>query len=576
LSAAALLPRAAFAQGVALDRFEPANAGDRFFGVDSPSTVGDDPTPHLMLLGDYAQNPFVLHHGPGVTENEAQISHQFFLHINGSVVVANRVNLNFDVPYLASEAGALSQDGKARFGDPRVGLRVKLYGGQNDAFQAAVGGYLFFPVGDSSVWVTDEKLRGMPELTLGGVANRFVWSANAAFMFRPSTTINIASTQTSILQGSQFRPSIGFGFLLGEDKATQIGPEMSASFVLEDANKQNTNIELLFGGRHRFAEDFEFGMAVGPGLARGLGTPEIRAVGSLAYTPSGKPVIHDKDGDGTPDELDQCPSVAAPREANADRPGCPKDPDRDNDGIADAKDACPDVAGVLDRNGCPPDTDGDGIADPDDACPSVAGIVSQDKAKNGCPAPKDSDGDGIFDPEDACPNIKGVVSANKLENGCPPDSDGDGIRDDQDACPKEKGVADKDPTKNGCPKSVRLVGDEVLILEQVQFETASAKIKTESKELLDQVAQVLKDHPELKKLEVQGHTDSKGAKFINKKLSQDRAESVKKALGERGIDESRLTAKGYGSEKPVADNKTDEGRSKNRRVQFVVLEKAKP
>ena len=112
-----------------------------------------------------------------------------------------------------------------------------------------------------------------------------------------------------------------------------------------------------------------------------------------------------------------------------------------------------------------------------------------------------------------------------------------------------------------------------MLFRSVQFDTGRSTIKKVSDPLLDSVAEVLKEHPEILKLEVQGHTDSQGAKALNQKLSKDRAESVKKALEKRGIDAARLTAKGYGPDKPVGDNKTAEGRQQNRRVQFVVLEK---
>ena len=95
----------------------------------------------------------------------------------------------------------------------------------------------------------------------------------------------------------------------------------------------------------------------------------------------------------------------------------------------------------------------------------------------------------------------------------------------------------------------------------------------ESDALLDSVAQVLKEHPEILKIEVQGHTDNKGSKNVNTKLSQDRATAVQKALEKRGVESGRLVSKGYGPDKPIDDNATDAGRAKNRRVQFIVLEK---
>jgi OOP family OmpA-OmpF porin len=167
-----------------------------------------------------------------------------------------------------------------------------------------------------------------------------------------------------------------------------------------------------------------------------------------------------------------------------------------------------------------------------------------------------------------------VKSDDPKKNGCPlpKDTDGDQIMDDVDACPNEKGPPDPDPSKNGCPR-VHVVEKEVIILEQVQFDTAKSTIKKVSDGLLDEVATVLKAHPELKRLEVQGHTDDRGVRPQNQTLSQARADAVMKALIRRGIDKARLTAKGYGQDVPIADNQTEEGRQKNRRVQFTILEK---
>jgi OOP family OmpA-OmpF porin len=226
------------------------------------------------------------------------------------------------------------------------------------------------------------------------------------------------------------------------------------------------------------------------------------------------------------------------------------------------------------KNGCPlpKDRDGDGIPDEVDACPDVKGVASADPKKNGCPP--DRDGDGIPDAEDACPDVAGVKSDDPKKNGCPlpKDTDGDGITDDVDACPEEKGPPDPDPKKNGCPR-VHVTEKEISILEQVQFDTAKATIKKVSDGLLDEVAGVVKAHPEIKKIEVQGHTDDRGVRLQNQSLSQQRADAVIKALIKRGIDKKRLTAKGYGQDQPIADNTTDEGRQKNRRVQFNILEK---
>lgn len=102
----------------------------------------------------------------------------------------------------------------------------------------------------------------------------------------------------------------------------------------------------------------------------------------------------------------------------------------------------------------------------------------------------------------------------------------------------------------------------------INFDTGKATIKPDSNKILDDVAAALKSAPNLK-LEVGGHTDNVGAADVNRKLSEDRAKSVVAALGARGIAAARLTAKGYGQDRPVADNRTEDGRARNRRVELV-------
>jgi OOP family OmpA-OmpF porin len=244
-------------------------------------------------------------------------------------------------------------------------------------------------------------------------------------------------------------------------------------------------------------------------------------------------------------------------------------------------DACPDEKGSPnadpDQNGCPPDADEDGIPDALDACPLRAGVEQADKTQNGCPP--DSDHDGVIDADDACPDVPGAVSKDPQENGCPfdPDRDHDGIPNEQDACPTEAGPKDADPKKNGCPKAI-LRGAEIRILEQVRFDPNSARISRgkESADVLGAVAKVMIDHPEIKKVEVQGHTDDRGDAKANKRLSEQRAQAVVKWLVGQGLEGARFTAVGYGSERPLETNGTDDGRKANRRVEIHVLESTAP
>ena len=153
----------------------------------------------------------------------------------------------------------------------------------------------------------------------------------------------------------------------------------------------------------------------------------------------------------------------------------------------------------------------------------------------------------------------------------PPDKDGDGIPDAEDACPDQPG-----PMENhGCPRSIKqrvIVSASTLeILDKVGFATGRAKIEKRSFGLLDQVAAVLISHPDLRLVQVEGHTDDRGSGVGNLLLSERRAEAVTAYLVAKGVDSQRLRARGFGQGAPLATNATVEGRAANRRVAFTVL-----
>lgn len=255
----------------------------------------------------------------------------------------------------------------------------------------------------------------------------------------------------------------------------------------------------------------------------------------------------DQDKDGVADYLDECPAMAGVPALK----GCP---DKDADGIADKEDRCPDVAGLMTLQGCP-DADADGVADMDDKCPGTKAGYKVDAT--GCPM--DGDGDGVINEEDDCPTLKGLPYL----KGCP-DGDNDGIADKDDRCPNERGVA----ANKGCPEVPKEVLVQVnKIAEKIFFETGSDKLKGMSASRLDDLAGILKQYPSAK-LTIEGHTDNTGDPQKNMVLSQKRCDSVKNYLSSKGVDPNRMTATGYGDTRPVADNKTSDGRAKNRRVEL--------
>ncbi len=293
-----------------------------------------------------------------------------------------------------------------------------------------------------------------------------------------------------------------------------------------------------------------------------------------------EPVIIDTDMDGVPDEQDLCPTTAGVMELS----GCP---DADGDGVTDGDDKCPNTPGLVEMMGCP-DTDGDGIADVDDECPNESGIARL----NGCPEPVivDTDGDGVPDDRDECINAAGTMAL----NGCP-DRDGDGVADKNDRCPDAAGTAatngcpdtdgdgvvDADDdcrtepgtiANNGCPEITEEDEERLsLAAQSVNFETNSARLTPESREILNEVATLLQRYSTYN-VRIEGHTDNTGSASYNQKISEQRAKACYDYLITRGISSSRMSYVGYGEERPIATNDTAAGRETNRRVAFELFQ----
>ena len=211
----------------------------------------------------------------------------------------------------------------------------------------------------------------------------------------------------------------------------------------------------------------------------------------------------------------------------------------------------------------PKDTDGDGVADEKDKCPSVAGLAKY----FGCPVP-DTDKDGINDDEDKCVNVPGFARY----DGCPvPDADGDGVNDEKDKCPNEAGLA----SNNGCPQKEVVTPKPVISEEQKEevntaaksifFQSGKATLLKKSFAPLNEVVKILKENPSIN-LVIEGYTDNSGLAKTNLILSKNRANAVMNFFVKNGVDKSRLSAKGFGIQNPIATNKTAAGRAQNRRV----------
>ena len=582
---------------IALSPFRPALPGDPFFGVPSPF-IGGHLVPRGQVTVDHADRPLALASG---STAGAIVGHQTFLHIAASFAVWDRLQLALQMPVALSQGGdsptvrnvSFDSPTEAQPGDLRASARVRMFGAETDAAQLGAGVHVHVPTGPSSSYVSDGFVRVEPHLLLGGRRGLFVWSLSLGAHIRG------AGNPSAVTGG------LGAGLTFWGDRL-QINVEASAETLFQEGTFRitehrsipreiaNTGAELLGGGRFRIWEGLVASVGAGPGLTTSIGTPAFRIVGGLAWSPrpagEAAEAPADPDGDGISGAEDVCPYAFGPKGQAPKHNGCPVR-DADEDGVRDDDDACRDQAGEPSdepkENGCPPDGDADGVPDQVDICPAGAGVPDM----NGCPA--DADRDGVPDREDACPDQQGPRGEDPKKSGCPAgaaapsalaapppdgDGDGDGIAGALDACPHEKGPASATAADNGCPANVRVKGGEVVLLSPIRFGISRndpAPLDASATAILKDVADVLIQHPEYTKIEVQGHTDNTDKAPANERVSTARAEKVVKWLTEHGVAAGRLVAKGYGATKPAADNTTAAGRARNKRIQIVVTETKK-
>jgi len=487
------------------------------------------------------------------------ITSQFSTYLSAGFELLNRVTLGATFPAAWVQTGnqptsdnssniSYSTTGPA-VGDTRLDLRGVLFRSEDgsQALGAQLGVWVPTGQGSPSNFGGDGGTSVMVMVT-GELATHWrlplVFVANTGPVFRPENTINNPAVPKQGLGVSdEWRLAIGAFLPLASEKY-RLGATIFGQTGIKSDNvvgntaftTQNTPVEWNVEGRiNKFSilgDRWYIGAGMGSRILAGYGAPDFRVVALIGtYVP-----IEDSN------------------------PHSPDERIRMRAHIVDSR----------------KDTDSDGIPDDIDACPTEPEDHKDPDPMDGCPAPSDRDGDGIPDLYDKCPDQPEDKDGIDDFDGCPEDdADSDGIPDTKDACPKEPGQPDPDPKKNGCPRFIHLEGGVVRVLQQVHFATGSATILPDSFPMLMEIAQLLKANPTIKKMRVEGHTDSHGGADFNLDLSTRRAASVRTWLVEHGTDAGRLESEGYGLTRPIQTNDTDEGRAANRRVEFKITEEDK-
>ena len=556
LLAPAVLAQPAGLPGFELERLElnPNGQGSLVVGSGLLLPAGAF---RVSLAGHYENHPLSLYIDD--VEQGPVVSDRVMVHVLAAWAPLYWLEVGAQLPVIAYQRGEnlsrfqVGSPASAGLSTPSVQVRVGLlFQARQDPLDLALELNAGLPLGSEAALAREPIVRLTPRVTLGRNLGRWLRAgAGVGVVLRPGDP-------TRLGLGTQV-DELGSAIRLGAVLATRGSGVRGELNLVGDVPLSRTSgaMEILAGLRLPLREEFELYALGGPGLGDAPGTPTFRLLLGLA---AGRglqtdPALRDDDRDGILNGQDKCPKEPGP----AVRQGCPI-PDRDKDGIEDDKDQCPDKAGPAVRQGCPfNDRDGDGIEDDEDKCPDKPGPA----VRQGCPI-NDRDGDGIEDDKDKCPDEPGLA----VRQGCPiHDRDGDGTEDEQDQCPDQPGPA----VNRGCP----IQGNTALKLPPVEFVNKSDVLLPKNKEgvdsstVLDNVADFLRKNPKVR-MRIDGHANRTGTnEKFNEGLSQRRADTIKRELIKRGVDERNLEAKGHGWKKPL--DGTNARDDVNRRVEFIVI-----
>jgi len=520
--------------------FEPVIGPHGTFTLDRAETIGHLETTAGLYL-DYLSEPFVVKRTDGGTESI--IDQQLAADLVAGIGLFDRARLGVHLPIYFANSGSIGETSFEGSGIGDLTFQPKLRILKQPEAPLGLGLLVdvSVPTGNADQFIGSSTATAAPVALVDRKIGRTTLETNLGLRFQENQAVR------DVEVGNRFTYGLGAEYALVQDML-QVGLEVFGHTPLQEpfGLDRSSPLETLVGAKVTPGSGITISSGIGAGLIGGIGAPEFRAFVGVSYAPPAEST-KDPDGDGIKGDADECPKKAEDFDGYEDDDGCP-DPDNDGDGVPDDEDACPmEPADDPSGDGCPVDEDeeaeeaeaSDEAAGDDDDQGGRSDDKTEEKAVAKPASPQDSDDDGVSDSNDKCPQVPGVG----YKNGCPPDE-----------------------------RMVELKESSIDVLEKIYFKTDSAELEEESHRLLDQVALLLRLNPQLKRVEIQGHTDDSGSEEYNQKLSERRAASVRRYLVEEaGISSDRLTSEGYGASEPKVSNDSKENRAKNRRVEFVIV-----
>ena len=594
----ALVGGLALAQGVSggdvpnidAQLFRPSVDASTLLGTDD-SHVSDDLTGSGRLLLQWAHQPLVYY--PDSGDPVDLVGDLYQLDVLGAVAY-KRLRLGLDLPIVLRSLGDAT-DPETGMGDLSLDLKGRLLDRRTHAVGLALGSRISLPTASTVAPLGADglgwSLHGILDAQLGDA----LVALNLGTVGTPTVELE------NLTWDDHLYARLGASYAL--TPSVGLGAELGAHAPYADfGNMDAMPAEALLGGWLRPAGgDWVLRLAGGSGITGGVGAPKARALLALAYDP---PVDGpDRDLDGIVDAGDRCPDVPEDIDSWEDADGCPE-PTQVTVAVVDQMDIPIEGAtvsirgGGTVREGAPgmkveldagsytvvveaPDFDAhETILTIPEGAPYDARVRLQVVAQEGLVAVRVRDADGnpveatvLFG--DRTPEVthKGAVHSTLPGGSWTVKVQADGYQTLRQEVMVHGGeevvvLAVVHPTR------VQLTRERIEIKDSVYFETARATIKPESFALLDEIAALLDEHSELRRIRIEGHTDTRGDATYNLELSQERAAAVRSYLMDRGVAAKRLSSIGYGEAKPLDPRETEAAWSQNRRVDFWIEERS--
>ena len=485
---------------------------------------------NIGLFMDYQRNPLVRYNLTTGDVDRRIVKDLLYGHVFAAFAPIDWLDIGLVLPVVAYQKGEgfVNQGEPETFGvgDLRLHLRFQLYKMPNNLFSIAIEPVVGFPTGSQiDQFMGSEGFTFTPWLNL---SLDFWGKGGFAFNFGYRVMEDTSIGNLNLKDELKFR----FGFWVGlvPDLLELYGELFGATTATKPFSKLNQSpIEALGALRWHLIDGVYFDVGAGAGITKGYASPDFRVFAGFRLWVPPKEVVW----------VDPCPGEPEDMDGYQDDDGC-ADPDNDSDTI------------------CDPWVKAQGLSDKyadrckySDDCPMIPEDFDGFEDRDGCPDP-DNDKDTICDPW-----VKQKGQAGTYAKICK-------LSDD---CPMVPENFNNFMDEDGCPDSMKIV------LHNVYFVFDTTDLKSASNPHLDKLVTILNDHPNVKKVRIEGHTDSRGSDAYNKKLSKGRAKAVVDYLVNKGIDKGRLTWAGKGKENLlVSPEVTEQDFQQNRRVEFHIIE----